>query len=102
MNVHAELYVIVFARSQVQASMFPIDSTRNLKQPAARLSEECALSVDVLRPLTKPFDSRCILKAYSPCRIYTENERTLKKGEVYSCRILNHLSSIVINLRVFT
>ena len=58
-HVRAELYVIVFAPPQVQASMFPIDSTSNLKlkQPAARLSKECALSVDGLRPL---FDSRCI------------------------------------------
>ena len=46
-HVHAELYVIVFVRSQVQVSMLPIDSTRNLKQPAAQLSEERSLSVDI-------------------------------------------------------
>ena len=56
-HVHAELRGIVFARSQVQASMVPIDSTRNLQQPAARLSKERALFVDILRPL---YDSRCI------------------------------------------
>ena len=56
-HVHAKLYVIVFARSQVQASAFPIDPTRNLKQPAARLSVERALSADILRPF---FDSRSI------------------------------------------
>ena len=66
-HVHAELYVIVFAQSQVQASMFPIDSTRNLKQAAARLSEERALSVDVC--------GLCLTAAalgLSPCIFYTE------------------------------
>ena len=46
-HVNADLYVIDFILSQVQASMFPIDPTRNLKQPAAQLSLKRALSADI-------------------------------------------------------
>ena len=66
-----ELCVIVFVRSQVQARILPIvgiDSTRNLKQPTARLSEERALSVDILL-------SRCIRLIHNVFFIRRMSER---------------------------